>query len=145
MNSLPCGSNINLNFNKEFHLMYNLLRNFTNFSLLFRESVRPHRLYSMFLPQKEEKKRMYCHNTITMMWRRSGFMVIALVSGSRSGRGQCAVFLGKTLISHGAYRHPGIFENHQLSFYILKITFIVIYIFPHHSLSLVHACYTSIQ
>ena len=40
-------------------------------------------------------------------------MVSALDSGasgpgSSSGRGQCAVFLGKTLYSHSASLHPGV-------------------------------------
>ena len=85
---------------------------------------------------------MYSHNTIIIMLSRGGLMVSALVA---PGRGHCVVFLGKTLYSHGASFRPGIFENNQLSFYILKITFIVIYIFPYHSCILVHACNTSIQ
>ena len=28
--------------------------------------------------------------------------------GSRSGRGHCVVFLGKTFYSHGASLHPGV-------------------------------------
>ena len=42
-------------------------------------------------------------------------MVSALVSGSsgpgsRSGRGHCAVFLGKTLYSHSASLRPGVYK-----------------------------------
>ena len=42
-------------------------------------------------------------------------MVSALVSGSSGlgsspGRGHCVVFVGKTLYSHGASLHPGVFK-----------------------------------
>ena len=45
--------------------------------------------------------------------RRGGLMVSALDSGasgpgSSPGRGQCVVFLGKTLYSHSASLHPGV-------------------------------------
>ena len=45
--------------------------------------------------------------------RRGGLMVSALDSGARGpgsspGRGQCVVFLGKTLYSHSASLHPGV-------------------------------------
>ena len=45
--------------------------------------------------------------------RHSGLMVSALDSrsrslGSSSGHGHCAVFLGKTLYSHGASLHSGV-------------------------------------
>ena len=45
--------------------------------------------------------------------RRGGLMVSALHSGasapgSSPGRGQCVVFLGKTLYSHSASLHPGV-------------------------------------
>ena len=45
--------------------------------------------------------------------RHAGLMVIALDSGysgpgSGPGRRYCAVFLGKTLYSHGASLHPGV-------------------------------------
>ena len=44
-----------------------------------------------------------------------GLMVSALDSGasgpgSSPGRGQCVVFLGKTLYSHSASLHPGVFQ-----------------------------------
>ena len=46
------------------------------------------------------------------LWR-GGLMVSALDSGasgpgSSPGRGQCVVFLGKTLYSHSASLHPGV-------------------------------------
>ena len=49
----------------------------------------------------------------SLVWRRSGLMVSALVSGSSGpcsnpGRRHCAVFLGKTLHSHSAFLHPGV-------------------------------------
>ena len=34
--------------------------------------------------------------------------------GSRPGRGHCVVFLGKTLYSHGASLHPGVYINLML-------------------------------
>ena len=45
--------------------------------------------------------------------RLCGLMVSALVSGSSGpgsspGRGNCVVFLGKTLYSHSASLHPGV-------------------------------------
>ena len=45
--------------------------------------------------------------------RRGGLMVSALDSGasgpgSSPGRGQCVVFLGRTLYSHSASLHPGV-------------------------------------
>ena len=45
--------------------------------------------------------------------RLGGLMVSALDSGasgpgSSPGRGQCVVFLGKTLYSHSASLHPGV-------------------------------------
>ena len=45
--------------------------------------------------------------------RRGGLMVSALDSGASGpgwspGRGQCVVFLGKTLYSHSASLHPGV-------------------------------------
>ena len=45
--------------------------------------------------------------------RRSGLMVSAPDSGASGpglspGRGQCVVFLGKTLHSHSASLHPGV-------------------------------------
>ena len=49
----------------------------------------------------------------TYRWRRGGFMVSALASGSGGpgsspGRGHCVVFLDKTLYSHGASVHSGV-------------------------------------
>ena len=46
--------------------------------------------------------------------RRGGLMVSALDSGasgpgSSPGRGHCVVFLGKTLYSHSASLHPGVY------------------------------------
>ena len=43
-----------------------------------------------------------------------GLVVSALDSGSSGpgsgpGRGHCVVFLGKTLTSHGAFVHPGVY------------------------------------
>ena len=48
------------------------------------------------------------------LWRRSGLMVSALLSrssgpGASPGWGHCFVFLGKTLYSHSASLHPGIY------------------------------------
>ena len=47
------------------------------------------------------------------MWRRGGLIVSAPDfgsggPGSSPGRGQCVVFLGKTLLSHSASLHPGV-------------------------------------
>ena len=47
------------------------------------------------------------------MWRRAGLIVSEPDSGSSGpgsspGRGQCVVFLGKTLYSHSASLHPGV-------------------------------------
>ena len=58
----------------------------------------------------------FCHNFLTYYTctgRRGGLMVSALDSGasgpgSSPGRGQCVVFLGKTLYSHSASLHPGV-------------------------------------
>ena len=33
--------------------------------------------------------------------------------GSGPGRGHCVVFLGKTLYSHGASLHPGVYNGYQ--------------------------------
>ena len=46
--------------------------------------------------------------------RRGGLMVSALVPGARGpgsslGQGNCVVFLGKTLNSHSASLHPGVY------------------------------------
>ena len=46
-------------------------------------------------------------------WRRGGLVASALdsgasVAGSSPGRGQCVVFLRKTLYSHSASLHPGV-------------------------------------
>ena len=59
------------------------------------------------LPQKE------INFGIESRGRRGGLMVSALNSGasgpgSRSGRGRCVVFFGKTLHSHSASLHPGV-------------------------------------
>ena len=52
-----------------------------------------------------------CYGLIRL-WRRSGLVVIALVSGSSgpgsSGLGHCVVFLGKTLNFYTASLHPGL-------------------------------------
>ena len=52
-------------------------------------------------------------STFITSGRHFGLMVIALDSGasglgSSPGRRYCVVFLGKTLNSHGASRHPGV-------------------------------------
>ena len=49
------------------------------------------------------------------MGRRDGLMVSALISGSSGpgsspGRGQCVVFFGKTLNSHGASLSTQVYE-----------------------------------
>ena len=49
-----------------------------------------------------------------MRGRRGGLMVSALVLGSRGprsspGRGHFVVYLGKTLYSHSASLHPGVY------------------------------------
>ena len=51
--------------------------------------------------------------------RRGGLMVSALDSGasglgSSPGRGHCVVFLGKTLYSHGASLHPGVYRGYYM-------------------------------
>ena len=50
------------------------------------------------------------------MWRPGGLMVSALDSGASGaglspGRGQCVVFLGKTLYTHSASLRPGVQMN----------------------------------
>ena len=56
-------------------------------------------------------------NVLSYSWysgRRGGLIVSALVSGasglgSSPGQGHCVVFLGKTLYSHSASLHPGVY------------------------------------
>ena len=58
----------------------------------------------------------HCLSITDLIWlsgRRGGLMVSALdcgasAPGSSLGRGQCVVFLGKTLYSHSTSLHPGV-------------------------------------
>ena len=55
-------------------------------------------------------KARYCY----VIGRRGVLMVSSLVSGSSGpgsspGQGHCVVFLGKTLYSHSASLHPGVY------------------------------------
>ena len=58
-------------------------------------------------------KNQFCYLLRCSYGRHGGLMVSVLDSGasgpgSSPGRGQCVVFLGKTLYSHSASLHPGV-------------------------------------
>ena len=67
------------------------------------------RLNKIWIEQFQGKNQIFS----AILCSRGGLMVSALDSGasgpgSSPGRGQCVVFLGKTLYSHSASLHPGV-------------------------------------
>ena len=64
-------------------------------------------------PSKPYKLLKFSISFMTTCRRCGGLMISALDSGTSGrvlspGQGQCVVFLGKTLYSHGASLHPGV-------------------------------------
>ena len=70
-------------------------------------------VYDIHLQKADCRLHLGQSSILVNLMRRSGLMVSVLVPGasgpgSSPGRGQCVVFLGKTLNSHSASLHPGV-------------------------------------